>query len=255
MSKYLFLVGTAGCGKTTMTYAFRTWMSAQGFDSITVNLDPGVEDLQYEPEVDVRDWVTLEAVMQEYQLGPNGAQIACADLIALQIREIVQTLEGFDTDYVFIDTPGQMELFAFRESSREVVHVFGAENTAIIFLLDPQLAKRPSGLVSLLMLSVTTGFRFSVPLINVLSKSDFLSDEEVAQVLGWGSSSDRLYDALVEEMGDPAGIPSIGFLHALDDVGAYRELIPISSEALLGFEDLYSLIQLCFEGGEDLYKD
>lgn len=255
MSRNLFLVGTAGCGKTTMTYAFRTWMSTQGFDSVTVNLDPGVEDLQYEPEVDVRDWITLEAVMQEYQLGPNGAQIACADLIALRVREIVRTLEGFDTDYVFIDTPGQMELFAFRESSREIIDVFGTENTGIIFLLDPQLSKTPSGLVSLLMLSVTTGFRFSVPLINVLSKSDFLSEEELAKILGWASSSDSLYDALMEEMKDPSGIPSIGFLNAMDDVGAYRGLTPVSSEALLGFEDLYNLIQLCFEGGEDLYKD
>jgi GTPase SAR1 family protein len=255
MSRYLFLVGTAGCGKTTMTYAFKTWMNSQGFDSITVNLDPGVEDLQYEPEVDVRDWLTLEAVMQEYQLGPNGAQVVCADLIALRIHEIVQTLEGFDTDYVFIDTPGQMELFAFRESSKEVVDVFGSEDAALLFLVDPQLARRPSGLASLLMLSMTTGFRFSVPLIGILSKSDLLPEEESSQVLEWATSYERLYDALVEEAGDPSNIPSLGFLGALDEVGAFRGLSPVSSEALLGFEDLYSLIQLCFEGGEDLYKD
>lgn len=255
MPRYLFLVGTAGCGKTTMTHAFKTWMDTQGFDSITVNLDPGVEELQYEPEVDVRDWVTLESVMQEYSLGPNGAQIVCADLIALRVREIIQALQEFRTDYVFIDTPGQMELFAFRESSREVVHVFGGEDSAILFLLDPQLSKRPSGLVSLLMLSVTTSFRFSVPLINVLSKADILSEENVNAILRWASNSDLIHDALVEETGDPSGIPSLGFLSALDEVGAYRSLTPVSAEALLGFEDVYALIQICFEGGEDLSKD
>jgi hypothetical protein len=179
----------------------------------------------------------------------------CADLIALRIHEIAGTLEGFDTDYVFIDTPGQMELFAFRESSKEVVDVFGPENAALLFLIDSQLARRPSGLVSLMMLSITTGFRFSVPMIGVLSKSDLLPEEEAARVLEWGTSSERLYDALVEEAGDPSNIPSLGFLSAMDEVGAYRGLTPISSEALLGFEDLYSLIQLCFEGGEDLYTD
>lgn len=238
-----------------MTYAFKTWMNSQGFDSITVNLDPGVEELQYEPEVDVRDWITLEGVMEEYSLGPNGAQIVCADLIALQVREIVQTLEEFHTDYVFIDTPGQMELFAFRESSREIVQVFGGEDSAILFLLDPQLSRKPSGLISLLMLSVTTSFRFSIPLINVLSKADLLSEKEANAILGWASNSDALYDALVEEMGEPSGIPSVGFLGALDEVGAYRGLTPVSSDVLLGFEDLYSLIQICFEGGEDLSKD
>lgn len=238
-----------------MTHAFKTWMDSQGFDSITVNLDPGVEELQYEPDVDVRDWVTLEGVMQEYSLGPNGAQIVCADLIALHVREIAQVLEEFQTDYVFIDTPGQIELFAFRESSREVVHVFGKDDSAILFLLDPQLSKRPSGLVSSLMLSVTTSFRFSVPLINILSKADLLSDDEAEAVLRWASDSDSIHDALVEETGDPSGIPSLGFLTALDEVGAYRSLTPVSAEAVLGFEDVYALIQICFEGGEDLSKD
>ncbi|MFQ6106583.1 MAG: ATP/GTP-binding protein [Thermoplasmata archaeon] len=249
------MVGTAGCGKTTMTYAFRTWMNTQGFDSITVNLDPGVDELQYEPEVDVRDWITLEGVMEEYSLGPNGAQIVCADLIALQVRDITKTLEEFHSDYVLVDTPGQMELFAFRESSREVVDVFGLENSAILFLLDPQLARKPSGLVSLLMLSVTTSFRFAIPLINILSKADLLSEDETAAILGWASSTDRLHDALVDEMGDSSGIPSIGFLGALDEVGAYRGLTVVSSDALLGFEDVYSLLQICFEGGEDLQRD
>jgi len=255
MTRYLFLVGTAGCGKTTMTYAFKTWMNSQGLDSITVNLDPGVEELQYEPEIDVRDWITLEGVMQEYSLGPNGAQIVCADLIALQVRDIVKTLEEFDTDYAFIDTPGQMELFAFRESSKEIVEVFGSEDSAILFLLDPQLAAKPSGLVSLLMLSVTTSFRFTIPLINLLSKTDQLTEEAISAILDWASNSETLHDALVEEMGDPSGLPSLGFLGALDEVGAYRGLTPVSSDALLGFEDVYSLIQICFEGGEDLYKD
>lgn len=255
MSKKLFLVGTAGCGKTTMTNAFKTWMNSQGFDCITVNLDPGVGELQYEPDVDIRKWLTLEAVMEEYGLGPNGAQIVCADLIALEVRDIVKTLERFQTDYVFVDTPGQMELFTFRDSSREIIDVFGVDNTALVFLIDPHLAKRPSGLVSLLMLSVTTNFRFPVPMINVLSKSDLLTDDETGVVLEWASSPERLHDALVEEMGDPADIPSLGFLGALEEVEAYRGLTPISSDSLTGFEDLYSLIQLCFEGGEDLYTD
>jgi hypothetical protein len=39
---------------------------------ITVNLDPGVQKLPYNPHVDVRDYVTLEEVMEKHKLGPNG---------------------------------------------------------------------------------------------------------------------------------------------------------------------------------------
>ena len=44
--------------------------------------DPGAERVHYDPEFDVRDLVSLSDVMNEYDLGPNGAQILAADLVA-----------------------------------------------------------------------------------------------------------------------------------------------------------------------------
>ncbi|MFO7618189.1 MAG: ATP/GTP-binding protein, partial [Thermoplasmata archaeon] len=109
----IFIVGTAGSGKSTLTRAFKAWMDSQGFNAITVNLDPGVDALGYTPDVDVRDWVSVPGIMAERGLGPNGAQIACADIAALHFPEINNVIDGFRADYVLIDTPGQIELFAF----------------------------------------------------------------------------------------------------------------------------------------------
>ena len=111
---HIYFVGTAGSGKSTLTHAFNEWCHRQGYDSIAVNLDPGVKKIPYSPEIDVREWISLEEVMKEYNLGPNGAQIVCADMLALNVKELEERLGEYRVDYVLFDTPGQLELFVFR---------------------------------------------------------------------------------------------------------------------------------------------
>ncbi|EQD72996.1 Protein of unknown function, ATP binding protein, partial [mine drainage metagenome] len=75
----------------------------------------------------MRDWVRLPEIMSEYGLGPNGAQVAAADMIALKIFEVKQALQGYRSDFVLLDTPGQIELFAFREASKAMVEALGTD--------------------------------------------------------------------------------------------------------------------------------
>ena len=44
-----------------------------------VNLDPAAEDIVYTPSVDLRELISLEDVMEELQLGPNGGLIYCME--------------------------------------------------------------------------------------------------------------------------------------------------------------------------------
>ncbi|MCQ5376199.1 MAG: ATP/GTP-binding protein, partial [Methanomassiliicoccales archaeon] len=220
-----------------------------------VNLDPGAEAIPYVPDVDIRDWIRLNEIMAEYGLGPNGAQIVCADLIALNIKEVVSTVEEFKTNYVLIDTPGQMELFAFRQSSTVVVDAFGREDSFLVFLSDPQLAKTPSGFVSDLMLCAITHFRFAIPILNVLSKIDTLTDEELETIMNWSRDPYALNNALGESHGMTQSLLSLELFKALENIGMYKELTPVSAELPYGMEDIYNAIQQYFAGGEDLTKD
>ena len=250
----LYFVGTAGSGKTTMVKQFRRWMNEHGYDALTINLDPGAEELPYEPEIDIREWVTLAGVMEEHGLGPNGAQIACADLLATKIGEVREIMDGLNTDYFLIDTPGQIELFAFRESSRFTVDALGQTESAIAFLFDPFLSKTPSGYISNLLLAATVQFRFYVPSIYVLSKADQLGEEALEQVLEWSREHERLLDAVVSEAPSMSREVSIEFLRGLSGLGASRALFPVSSKEMTGFEDLYNSVQQTFAGGEDIER-
>ena len=50
----IFLVGTAGSGKTSLTGGFSRWLEMQREDVMVVNLDPGATSLPYSANVDVR---------------------------------------------------------------------------------------------------------------------------------------------------------------------------------------------------------
>jgi GTPase SAR1 family protein len=252
---FIYLVGTAGSGKSSMTRAFQQWMALKGLDSIAINLDPGAEDLQYAPDFDIREWISLPKVMEEYNLGPNGAQIACADMLALKAKDLANIVDGFETNYFLMDTPGQLELFSFRRSSNVVVDTLGRNRALIAFAFDPLVAKTPEGLISQIMLRATVQFRFLVPTVSVLTKVDLLGQEELDRIKKWSNDVDALNAALTEGgIGAQTSI-NLEFLKALESVGGMCELIPVSSDLIFGFEDLYNMIQQVFMGGEDLTPD
>lgn len=251
----LYFAGTAGSGKSTLTSAFKSWMSQQGYDAITVNLDPGAERLRYPVDIDVRDWISLPEIMDTYDLGPNGAQIVCADMLALKALEIKEVLDEFDSDYALIDTPGQIELFAYRDASKSVLDAFGKKDSLMAFLFDPFLSRSPSGFVSLFMLCASIQFRLELPFVNILSKVDLLEEEKAEKIVDWSRDPNNLYDALIASSPGMEVQSSIELFKALEVLDSYREVIPVSSETNTGMGDIYNAVQQAFFGGEDLSKD
>nr|AGF93345.1 protein of unknown function, ATP binding [uncultured organism] len=253
MSVNLYFVGTAGSGKTTLTSEFKGWMDSQGYQGVTVNLDPGAEDLPYNVDIDIRDWVSLREVMREHDLGTNGAQIVCADMIAMNADEVREVMDTFECHYYLIDTPGQMELFTFRQASRELVRTLG-DKSIINFLFDPVLAKQPSGFVSLLTLAATTQFRFNVPYFPILSKADMITEEEIKNIQEWSTDYWKL-DMALRENARTETQASVELIKSLQNMSLQQGITPVSAMDRTGIEDIYTVVQEAFFGGEDLQID
>jgi GTPase SAR1 family protein len=252
---FFFLIGTAGSGKSTLAANYKHWCQQHGLDTIIVNLDPGVEKIPYTPDVDIRDWIKLSEIMESHDLGPNGAQIACADMIALNLGEVKETIQKFKSDYIIIDTPGQLELFVFREAGKYTINNLNPAKTMVGYLIDPALAHSPSGFVTQLLLSITTQFRLSAPQMNILSKSDLLNKEDLNLIRSWSKNSEELYSAVMMEKASMFQQMNEGILHLIEEFGGFTELLPYSKKDLLGIEDIYTNLQQEFEAGEDLLKD
>ncbi|MEM0332400.1 MAG: ATP/GTP-binding protein [Archaeoglobaceae archaeon] len=246
----VYFVGTAGSGKTFFTKAFAEWLDLKKLDYMIINLDPGAEYVPYSADFDVREYYTLEDIMHRYKVGPNGAQIIGADMIATIIDELKYEIEYSNSEYILIDTPGQMELFTLRESSRMLVNSLGAKNSVMVFLFDPIVSKTPNGYLSLLFMSSSAVFRLEMPQIPVLAKSDILSDQEIEMIKNWSSNPDSLLSKLVFER----KTLSSELFAVLKEVGFFRPLIPASAITGAGIEDVYDGIQEIFYSGEDLER-
>ena len=111
--KVIFVTGTAGAGKSLLTSKIKEYYAKNSSFVVTLNLDPGVGKLPYSPDVDVRDYVDLNSLMEQYELGSNGSLIMANDLIATKIDDIQNEIDVINPDYLIVDTPGQVELFAY----------------------------------------------------------------------------------------------------------------------------------------------
>ncbi len=251
----LYFIGSAGSGKSSLTGAFLGWMQRQGYDAVTVNLDPGIENAPYVPDVDIKEWIKLRDIMEDYAVGPNGAQIIAADMLALNIDEMKEIIESFETEYVIFDTPGQMELFTLRQSGKVLVDSFGADRSIIGFLYDPVISKTPSGFITLMLQAASVQVRFNVPFMGILAKSDLLKDEEREDILKWNNDFIELDYAIHDEVPTLRNQLNIEFLSALRSFDAGQKLHPVSSTYGSGMEDIYNTVQQIYYGGEDLSKD
>ena len=113
MSKFGVLVmGPAGAGKTTFCNALIQHLQNTRRSCFYVNLDPAAEAFSYEPDLDIRELITLEDVMEELQLGPNGGLIYCFEFLLQNLEFLSDALEPLSEEYlILIDMPGQIELY------------------------------------------------------------------------------------------------------------------------------------------------
>ena len=245
----IFLTGTAGAGKSLLCSALLPWYSDKGSTVASVNLDPGAANLPYEPDVDIRDFIDLQAVMQNYELGPNGALILAADLVATRINEIQEALEEINPDYAILDTPGQIELFAYRQSGPFIVSNLQSEGTTILFLFDSTLVSTPSNFVSIALLAASIQLRLKMPQVSVLSRSDLLGPN-LKKVMSWASSTVKLEEALSAEKRGSYELDTT-LLRDLVRAGIAYELYPVSATTREGILDLSAVITRQLNQGEE----
>lgn len=246
-----FVTGTAGSGKSYLTNALKEWYVGRGEDAIAVNLDPGVVTLPYEPDVDVRETIDLNGIMEEYSLGPNGALILAADMVATQLGEIQESIDSYKPEYVIVDTPGQTELFAFRESGEYIVKEMRSDSKVLLFLLDPLLANTPVNFLSLALLSASVGLRMNVPKITVLTKRDMAKDA-VKRIMEWSKEAKVFEDALAGTKDSEQYSLYSELFRSLRRLSFGADLYPVSSVTQEGIVALVGEITRLGRGGEEL---
>jgi len=234
----VFIIGTAGSGKSLLTASFKEWLRISKQDVSVVNLDPGALILPYSPDVDVRNYVDIEKLMEEYRLGPNGALVMAADLIADETEKLSHEIEELQSDIVLVDTSGQMELFAFRASGPYIANELTKEPKAIVYLFDSVFSINPLNYVSNMYLSAAVYNRFLLPQLHVLSKTDLLPNEEVNKIVDWSVNPRALEESINQKLEGTKRLLSLNMMSAIYKIGLEFLLYPVSAktnEGILNF--------------------
>lgn len=250
MTVMVFIIGTAGSGKSRLTAAFNDWLKMSKQDVAIVNLDPGVSSLPYQPDVDVRDYVNVDNLMDEYRLGPNGALIMASDLVADEIEKISKEVEELRSDIVLVDTSGQMELFAFRASGPYIVSELTKEQKVIVYLFDAVFSVNPQNYVSNLFLSSAVYNRFLIPQIHVLSKCDLLPKEQVDNVVDWSSNRNALAEAIDQNLEGEKRLLNRGMMQAIYKLGLSFPLTPLSAKTNEGMINFNMALERVLSQGD-----
>ncbi|RMW39515.1 MAG: GTPase [Nitrosopumilus sp.] len=249
--KTIFVSGTAGSGKSLLSSKLYDYYTKNGAFTAVLNLDPGVENLPYTCDVDVRDFVDIVSIMQQYDLGPNGAVVMAADLIASKIDDIQNEVNRVNPDYLIVDTPGQIELFAYRSSGRFLIDNISSEEKTSIFLFDGALITTPVNFVSIALLATSIRLRLNLPTINVLTKTDLIG-ANLKNILQWSSSLSTLENAIANDADGDTYTLTTNILRGLNLSGFAQGLIPISNVTGDGFVNLEGALSRILNLGEEV---
>jgi GTPase SAR1 family protein len=245
----IFILGTAGSGKSELTGVFTRWLEMQGEDTMAVNLDPGAIVLPYSANVDVRDYIRVESLMEQYDLGPNGGLMLASEMMVEIIDQLASDIDDFGPDVAIVDTPGQLEMFAFRDIGARIAEGISDEGKGIIYLFDASFSRDPLNYVMNMFLASAINSRFLLPQISVLSKADLLG-EELEEMEGWAEDPLLLEEAINSRLTGLDRLISQDMMEVIGRLGIDFTPIPVSTRTNLGFNRLYSEVSRVFMGGE-----
>ncbi|MEE9535188.1 MAG: ATP/GTP-binding protein [Nitrosopumilaceae archaeon] len=249
--KIVFVTGTAGSGKSLLTSRIYEYYTSNGAFAAIFNLDPGVESLPYSCDIDVRDKIDIVSIMKQYDLGPNGALIMANDLIASKFDEFQNEINNVNPDYLIVDTPGQIELFAYRTSGPFLVQNLDSDEKVNLFLFDGALITSPVNFVSISLLATSIKLRLNLPTINVLTKTDLIG-EKLKDIIRWSSDLKSLEEAISKDADGETYTLTTNILRSLNLGGFAQGLIPISNVSGEGMVNLESALSRTINLGDEV---
>mmetsp|Transcript_17958 Transcript_17958/g.24872 ORF Transcript_17958/g.24872 Transcript_17958/m.24872 type:complete len:302 (+) Transcript_17958:142-1047(+) len=196
------VMGPAGSGKSTYCQAMQehcaTIGGARRRRINVANLDPAAENFNYEVAFDIRELISVDDVMEELGLGPNGALVYCMEYLLENPEWLHDNLEAFgDDEYIILDCPGQVELYTHVPVMRRVLdrmRVWGYGSSMVgVFVVDATFLTDTSKFLSGSLLSLSAMISLELPHVNMLSKCDLVSEETVEKMLGTESAT-QLWD-------------------------------------------------------------
>ncbi|KAI1825955.1 GPN-loop GTPase 3 like protein [Xylaria intraflava] len=184
MSKFgVMVMGPAGAGKSTFCASLITHLQLNRRSAFYVNLDPAAETFEHAPDLDIKDLISLEDVMEEMGLGPNGGLIYCFEFLMENLDFLTEALDSLTEEYLIIfDMPGQIELYTHVPILPALVRFLTRSGSLDIrmcaaYLLEATFVVDRAKFFAGTLSAMSAMIMLEVPHINILSKMDLVKDQ------------------------------------------------------------------------------
>ncbi|KAF2208901.1 hypothetical protein CERZMDRAFT_48172 [Cercospora zeae-maydis SCOH1-5] len=240
MRTILLPIGPPGAGKSTLCNGLQQFMRAIARPCSVGNLDPANDNIPYDAAFDVRDFVSVDEVMEREELGPNGGVLWAMEEIEMNVEWLEREV-GRCEETIILDPPGQPELTIHHQSLPKILHRLEkiGYRIVVIQLLDSVVLTRPSLYLSSLLLCLRGPLHLPYPIVNVLTKIDNLKAVGGADLpfnLDFYTECQYLEHLLPVLSQEQAGTPG-GASGKWDDLN--KALISLIDDyGLMGFETL-----------------
>ncbi|KAJ1982264.1 GPN-loop GTPase 1 [Dimargaris xerosporica] len=171
----ILCIGMAGSGKTTFLQRLNAHLHTERQVPYILNLDPAVTRVPFTANIDIRDTIDYKQVMNEYQLGPNGAILTSLNLFTTKFDQVLGFIEKRSSalDYVVLDTPGQIEIFTWSASGSIITDTLAASYpTVLAYIIDTPRTTSPATFMSNMLYACSILYKTKLPFILVFNKTD-----------------------------------------------------------------------------------
>lgn len=225
---------------------------AKGMKSYAINLDPGVTKVPYPANIDIRDTVNYKEVMKQYQLGPNGGIMTSLNLFSTRFDQVLGLLEKHtELSHVFLDTPGQIEVFTWSASGTIICDSLAAVfPTVVVYVVDTPRTVNPVTFMSNMMYACSIMYKGKLPFIVVFNKIDVV-DHSFA--LEWMKDLDKFQAALESDKTYMSTLTRSMSL-VLDEFYAELRTVGVSAVTGAGMDDFFAKVQEAVEEYQTVYK-
>lgn len=245
------VIGPPGAGKSTYCYGLFQFLSAIGRKLCIINLDPANDRLPYPCALDIRDYMDLDEIMEDLNLGPNGGLMYAMELLlANSIDEFITKVRQLadDKNYLIFDCPGQIELFTHHSALYKVFKALTLQlrlRLCVVSLIDSIYLTSPSQYVSILLLSLRSMLQLDLPHVNVISKIDKLkSYGELPFRLEYYTEVQDLHYLTPHLINESNSILGQNYVKLTEMIAELVEEYHLVSFEVLSIEDKRSMINL-----------
>lgn len=244
----ILCIGMAGSGKTTFMQRLNSHLRSKETPPYVINLDPAVLKIPYGANIDIRDSVKYKKVMENYNLGPNGAIVTSLNLFSTKIDQVLSLVEKKSDRYenVIIDTPGQIECFIWSASGAIITEAFASTfPTVIAYIIDTPRNTSPTTFISNMLYACSILYKTKLPMVLVFNKTDV---QDAGFAKEWLSDFEAFQEALRSNEDDES--QGSGYMNSLvnsmslmlEEFYSQLDVVGVSSYTGAGFDDFMDAV-------------